>query len=262
MSKARARATVFSQLREFKTVVRGIVDRAAIDEDYRKALKPYQVSHQRFLNLGIAGRHASISCSIDVDKDVQELLEYNLIKLGHLMSDKKVQGKIELKPNRPNYRGRAGWDSDLRVTKGLSYDYCEQGKCTNSCKRLLQPVCFICPKCKASTLSSNPAFQIEDLDKVCKCASCKCNVKSNEWLCGCGSKWHTCDIHRNIQPQPSKKPPGSEPAARAKRPMGPLTQEQLQEIDTKRMRRAGHQMIPLSSNILSVKLRERFAHLL
>ncbi len=265
-SKARARATIFSQLNEFKRVVKGVVERAAKDEAAKGALRPMHVTHQRFLNLGIAGRHATINCSVEVDKQTADLIEYNLIRLGHYMSDKKVQlfkeGKVELKANKPNFRGRSGWDSNLKVLKGFVFKELDYSANASGSKRLLQPECFQCPSCKASTISTNPAFQSDDLDKVCKCATCKSNAKSNMWLCSCGIKWHTCDKHKHIQLQNSKKPPSGEPTARPKRQIGPLTNEQLQEIDTKRMRKSSNHLLPPSSNILSAKLRERFAHLL
>ena len=43
---------------------------------------------------------------------------------------------------------------------------------------------------------------------------------------------------------------------------GPFTHEQLAAIDNKRIRRAPAVILPPSSNILRVKLGERFAHLL
>ena len=265
-SKARARATIQMQLTEFKKVVRGIVERAAKDEDSKSAIKPCKITHQRFISLGLAGKHAAINCSIEVDDDVMKAVEGQLIKLGHLISAKQIrnfqEGSLKLKPSMPNLKGRAGWDSNIQPIKQATWSKICNLQATGHAKRALDPICLQCPKCKASTISANAAFQSEDLDKVCKCATCKRNSKSNDWLCSCNAKWHLCNMHSHIVRQSSKKPPKSESIPRPKRQIGPLNFEQLQEIDTKRMRKSNGHLIPLSGNILSAKLRERFAHLL
>jgi hypothetical protein len=266
LRKSRARATIHMQLNEFKNVFRGIVDRAAKDECSKNALKPYKVTHQRFLSLGLAGKHAAISCSIEVDQDVMCTVEWQLIKLGHMISGKQIKqfqdGILQLKPAMPNLKGRAGWDSNIKSIRTATWDKDCNKQAQDNSKRALEPICLQCPSCKASTLSTHAAFQSEDLDRICKCVSCKQSNKSNDWLCSCHVKWHLCNKHNQIAMQICKKPPKCEPIARPKRQVGPLTNEQLQEIDTKRMRKSNGHLIPISANILSAKLRERFAHLL
>jgi hypothetical protein len=268
MSKARARATIFSQLTEFKKTVRGIIDRGINDEEKRNKFRPLKVTHERFLSLGIKGKHAAISCSIDVDDETLRLLELNLITLGHRVSTKQQkdfrEGKITFKPVVPNLKGRAGWDSKIKLREGALYQPKPRQKHTaNCCKRSVQPVCFQCPQCKASVLSSNQAFQNVDLDKVCKCKSCKAYVKVRDWRCSCLNRWHLCDKHQSYANPISKKPPSSLPSSSSsnKRQLGPFSMEQLREIDTKRMRKCNSQLLTPSPNILSVKLRERFAYL-
>ncbi len=122
-------------------------------------------------------------------------------------------------------------------------------------------VCFQCPACGASELSSNQAFQLEDLDRSCKCKSCKANCKVKDWRCGCHTPWHLCARHQVHANRKRKEPPSSGALPAAKRLVGPLTLEQLQELDTKRISKGKFNAIPPSPNILSAKLRERFAYL-
>ncbi len=129
-------------------------------------------------------------------------------------------------------------------------------------KRELEQTQFSCPQCNKETPSKNQCFQLQDLDKVNKCKNCKVNVKVRDWMCSCGHTWHLCDIHRSYCSQQSnKKPLSNVPSQCRKRMLGPLTHEQLQEIDTKRMRRTNQHVLPPAPNILSAKLRERFAYL-
>ena len=133
----------------------------------------------------------------------------------------------------------------------------------------LQPIRLFCPYCKAQIISTNTAFQMEDLDKICKCKSCQKGHKVSMWKCCCGVKWHTCDRHRtcvvgkahqsmaldNAQ-ETSKNKNG------AKRKLGPLTPQQLEAHDHKRIRCDNHGVLPVTLNMLSPKLKIRFAHLI
>ncbi len=267
-SKARARATIHSQIKEFKLVVRGVIDRAAPGDFLKEAFRPMKVTHHRLLQLGVMGKITAISCSVLASHKAQNLVETNLIKLGHPLSSKQLKefqdGKTMLKPCIPNWKGRAGWDSNLLILDKQSTNKEDPGVVIPHCqvKRPYENYLFQCPRCKANVSSSHPAFQLQDLDKVCKCKSCKASSRSSLWLCSCGAEWHTCTIHRQIPQQCSKKPPSSAPNAACKRCIGPLSQEQLLSVDAKRMRRSNSHLLPPSRNILSIKLQERFAHLL
>ena len=127
-----------------------------------------------------------------------------------------------------------------------------------------QRVCFYCPECTASELSSNAIFQIEDLDRKCKCSNCKRSSKVNNWMCACRRKWHLCAHHQVYANCNKKKLSCSSGPAPAKRLVGPLSLEQLQEFGVKRIHnsKSSFQPLPPNRNILSAKLRERFAHLL
>ena len=97
-------------------------------------------------------------------------------------------GNLSLKPTILNLRGRVGWDSNITKNCGAV----DAGPCPimqATANAMLQQssnaVCFQCPACGASELSSNQAFQLEDLDRSCKCKSCKANCKVKDWRCGC-----------------------------------------------------------------------------
>ena len=125
-----------------------------------------------------------------------------------------------------------------------------------------QPACYQCPKCNASVISTHKAFQLIDLDHICKCNRCNNNVKAKDWMCNCQTRWHLCHIHQSCTSDILKQnDPINKPCRANKRPLGPFTHEQLVNIDTKRSRKEPPRILPPSPNILSVKLRDRFAHL-
>ena len=183
------------------------------------------------------------------------------------------QGEISLKPVFPNLKGRVGWDSGIKATASNASngnasnaipisDASNASSARSSIDSPSSLVCFQCPACNASELSSNKAFQLEDLDVTCKCKTCKVNRKSKDWRCGCRIPWHLCTIHQSNANNKIMKPPSSNPTLKRKATVGPFTLEQLQEIDTKRMRKCTRQPLPPAANLLSAKLRERFAYLL
>ena len=269
-SKARARAHIQAQINEFKKAMRGVVQRAIYDEDLKAKFKPHKITNEKFLNLGIKGKFPAICCTIEVDNETAQLLEYNLITLGHRVSAAKVQefreGITTFIPIVPVFKGRAGWDSNIKVQtakhkpdNGNAIATLASNKVS---KRELEQTQFKCPHCNEETQSNKQCFQLQDLDKVNKCKKCKVNVKVRDWMCSCAHTWHLCEIHRSYCSQQSnKKPLSNVPSQCCKRMLGPLTHEQLQEIDTKRMRRTNQHVLPPAPNILSAKLRERFAYL-
>ena len=129
-------------------------------------------------------------------------------------------------------------------------------------KRPREDISFYCPKCKAPCNSNKCCFQLQDLDKVNKCKNCNVNVKARDWMCSCDHTWHLCAAHRSYcSGKQTKKPPCNGSGQSSKRMLGPLSNEQLQEIDAKRMRKSNQHILDPAPNILSVKLRERFAYL-
>ena len=133
------------------------------------------------------------------------------------------EGKSWIKPCFPNFKRRARWDSNIKTIRIAKWgDSCEQ-VWIGTHKRVFQPMCHLCPQCKASSPSTHTAFQNEDLDKIYKCTTCKKSSKINDWLCSCHIRWHLCDSHSVEITQASKRPPKSEPIAKQKRQIGPLT---------------------------------------
>ena len=141
--------------------------------------------------------------------------------------------------------------------------------------------CFTCPSCQAPLLSTDSIFQLKDLDKPAKCKGCSSSSKVGHWMCSCQLHWHLCTKHIDCctsntnSINSSSKQPLMLHNTGVKR-IATQTFEQLQAVDDKRalkeIRRSmtksskhvtpAHSILPPQSNILSQKLRERFAHLL
>ena len=121
--------------------------------------------------------------------------------------------------------------------------------------------CFMCPHCNHPQVSNTAAFQLQDLDKVHKCKNCKRTSKVQAWLCMCHLRWHSCIKHQAYANCATSKTTPCSTAKPVKRPLGPLTLAVLQEIDAKRIRINPPRILPPAPNLLSIKLRERFAHL-
>ncbi len=134
------------------------------------------------------------------------------------------QGELSLKPNAPNLNGRAGWDARIKPVlptnasnkQGTTNMQGEQSSTSS------MPACLQCPSCQASQLSTNKAFQLIDLDKVCVCSTCNTRVKSKDWMCSCQLKWHLCSKHQACTTQVTKNAPCDKPRRGTKR-KGPFT---------------------------------------
>ncbi len=265
--KARAKATVQMQLREFKNTCRGVLQRGVQDEEVHNLFRPCKITHERFLNLGLRGKHPAIEASIIFDEEAREVVQKNLITLGHRIPNKKIQefieGKIYLKPNVPNLKGRAGWDSNLAIMPQRDSTVVQHEPtpiANGECKQASN-TCFMCPHCNHPQVSNTAAFQLQDLDKVHKCKNCKRTSKVQAWLCMCHLRWHSCIKHQAYANCATSKTTPCSTAKPVKRPLGPLTLAELQEIDAKRIRINPPRILPPAPNLLSIKLRERFAHL-
>ncbi len=267
-SKARARATVEMQLREFKNTVRGILQRGLHDEEVQALFKPCKVTHDRFINLGIKGKYPAICASIIFDDASRDIVQQNLITLGHRIPKKEiakfVEGSIGIKPNLPNFKGRAGWDSNIAMLpQGIAATQ-QPATCNQQAVELCNATsntCYMCPRCKHPELSSRNAFQLVDLDTTCKCNHCKVSTKVQDWLCMCHLRWHSCIKHQSQATQAKSKNTPLSKARPVKRSVGPLTAAELQEIDVKRIRKNPPRVLPPAPNLLSINLRELFAHL-
>ncbi len=234
-------------------------------EEMQAIFKPCKITHQRFINLGIEGKHPAISASIIFDDNIRDIVQQNLISLGHCIPKREMakfmQGSLSLKPNLPNFKGRAGWDSNLTI---LPNPQATQQSAT-SVQQLVEqskPDCDTCYMCKFPELSSCKAFQLVDLDAKRKCGHCKEATKVQDWLCMCNQRWHLCIKHQSYANKATdKNTPLSKASRPGKRAVGPLTLAELQEIDARRMRNRPPRVLPPAPNLLSSNLRDRFAHL-
>ena len=89
-SKARRRASIQMQIREFTTTFRGISERAILAHDIQALFKPANVKQERFKNLALNGTYPAISTNIVCTQDIFNHVMSNIIKLGHLILDIRV----------------------------------------------------------------------------------------------------------------------------------------------------------------------------
>ena len=266
--QSRARATVEMQLREFKATVRGVRQRGNYNLLHSNFLKPIKVTHSRFKGLGVKGKYQAPGIALILSEQIHRQIEDHLIRLGHPLSNVQItnfrDGQVTLEPNLPNLKGRVGWDSKLTGNSQMCGTRAGQVPTSINTHTQQQhsPICLECPLCKASALSNGGKFQREELDTHNKCTSCKATSKIRDWMCSCQQPWHLCNVHQSCATHKAKILPSSKPCKGVKRPLGPFTQEQLTEIDAKRIRKAPAIIRPPTANMLSVHLRERFAHLL
>ena len=269
-SKAKSRATVQSQLNKFKVISRGVINRAISDDNIKNMFKPIRIKHEKLLGLGIKGKHPAFACAVQMSRDEIRSLETHIILLGRNIAEKKIRqyitGDIELKPTHPTMKGKAGWDSRIKVCENYKSKTCQHDalvihKHTIN-KRKHDEAHFKCPKCAYHVNADSPCFQLQDLDKVCRCKSCKVNVKVRDWLCSCDHTWHLCAVHRSYcSGTNNKKLPSSRSSMTVKRPIGPLSNEQLLQVDAKRMRKSNDHLVGPTLSMLGPILRERFAYL-
>ena len=169
-------------------------------------------------------------------------------------------------PIQPKLKGRVGWDSKIaqlpRNALGPLQQIIQQPWDIDE-RSGSYPICLTCPQCKNESASNSITIKQQDLDIKSKCNKCKHNIKARDWMCKCRQPWHLCDIHMSCA---SKYTKGVVPTHKSckgiKRAIGPLTHEQLVELDNKRMRKKPRTILAPAPNILSAKLRERFAHIL
>ncbi len=192
--------------------------------------------------------------------------------LGHKISGKKLKdfkaGVHTLRAMPLALRGRVGWDSALGKNHKYHHKQYSTPQCndpsdddtSNTMQYVPRTICLACPKCKAVELSSNKAFQLNDLDKAIKCVSCNTNQKISKWTCSCHTPWHLCQSHK-LSYYERQKPLQTKPSKGSKR-IHTMPHEQLVAHDRKRARCEPRAILPPQSNILSSGLRERFAYLL
>ena len=139
------------------------------------------------------------------------------------------------------------------------------------------PTCFTCPACGAAVLSNNKSFQLKDLDDTLLCKVCNARSKIDRWRCKCQLPWHVCTTHgrRCLYKGTAERANKSRTALGGVKRIAPLTFEQLNAFDDARANKQLQKRIraiskpakpatilPPQANILSQKLREKFAYLL
>ena len=192
-----------------------------------------------------------------------------------------------LRPKPLILKGRAGWDSKLtpktKPTPSCGEDRSEprvrDATCRDDAKQAPLPTWYTCPACNAPRLSNSIIFQLRDLDNPVFCRSCKVSSKVGRWRCKCQLSWHLCTQHifrcnHNDANSNRKQPPKQQ--NRGTKRIAFQSFDQLQAFDDKRAakerrrnitkssscRTLAHNILPPQSNILSQRLKERFAHLL
>ncbi len=152
-------------------------------------------------------------------------------------------------------------------------------------------VLLTCPTCNKQETCGNKAFLQKDLDASFKCNSCRTPSRVREWTCPCQLPWHACPLHQdsprrfttdmfgntitNTSDVPSTMLHGYTTKRKACQEQA-LTHEQLIQYDLKRARKeqrkmsakptqnyatfTQHEVLMPKANLLSNKLKERFAY--
>jgi hypothetical protein len=275
--KARRRATVGMQLREFKNTVRGVADRAFYDQESKDMFKPIKIQHERFLHLAIRGKMPAINLALDLDEGRIRTIEDKLIMLGHKISGTKLRqytsGSLGLASKPLMLNGRVGWDSKLdkstttnvgemsNSNNPIAQHDTMNNKCGNH-KSTPEVICLACPGCKACITSNNPVIQLVDLDRSIKCEPCGKHIRAKDWNCKCLIPWHLCSVHRHSHSKCSTKNLSLSVPSQGSKRIPTMSLEDLRALDNKRARRGPPAILPPQTNILSPGLRVKFAHLL
>ncbi len=162
-SKARARACVLSQLNCFKRTFRGVAKRALCHKEELDLFKPLKIKHERFLGLGVQGKHAGFACCVLLSGAEAKQIERQIILLGRKLAESKLRqfmgGEITLEPHIPTMKGRAAWDSNIKIC----VNYKNKDPSTVSCCHLKVPSVHMnlststVPPAKRKLTPQNPA---------------------------------------------------------------------------------------------------------
>ena len=197
-----ARATLDKQLRAFKRIARGTVERTLADDGDARLFRPTQCKLNALEGVGILGRLPSISGSVCVSDEEQRALAMALSKLTRTASAKThddfINFKVKLIPHILKLRGKAGWDSTIPIltdngegARGWGHLFEEK-----SMVPAPEAAFFKCPSCIGVESSLRANFQRRDLDQKIKCPFCGKGSPSRKWKCTCGQPWHACETHK------------------------------------------------------------------
>ncbi len=267
-SKAGTKASTAQQIAQFKNNIRGVVARTIYNPNHIQYFKPHKTNTYKYKGLAIDGIQVAVNMDVFMTDAQRASVERHIIRLGHFMSDDKVQkfrgAEVKLKPGKLRLTGKVAWDAKLKHEYQLEVD-------TPMIHDITDPVYFnseaviSCPHCDHATTTI--IIKSNDLDGTSKCTKCKKNVKAKDWKCVCKKPWHTCDFHKFSTTSSSKysnisKDDAQGTSKATKRTFGPLTQEELINIDNKRRKWSSPAIYQLAPTLLSAKLRDRFAHIL
>jgi len=210
--------TAYKQICEFRIQVRMIINKCLYASQDKGLFKPAAGTKDALIGVGIKGKHASLSFNVSIDESERQAVAFELCRLNRTISialaHKFLQGDVCLLSQDLKLKGKASWDSAIRVNP----QYCIQvGKWHNNYRvnvdTLEHATYYNCPKCRHAEPSSLCAFQLKDLDYSIKCITCKHSTPVLHWKCECEVLWHGCSIHR-VAAQARTELPRRETASR------------------------------------------------
>jgi ribonuclease HI len=215
-------ATLAQNLAAFKRAVRTIVRWTSLDPRIKRMFEPDQCKQPQLKGLAIDGVYPAISCNLCISEHIQELLQYQLIKLTrriNLKSTKQfLQGEHTLPLRKIELKGAAIWDKNICKTAEPCNLHenavpLQNGEGCGS-ERLYLPLNRIyCPSCGQGRWTKNTHIRRDNLGAPITCGGCKAKPRSLLWQCACDTPWATCDRHAILKAVETPKP---KPKARAK----------------------------------------------
>ena len=232
---------------------------------HREYFKPFKTNIYKYKAVAIEGIQTAISMDIYMSNEQRKIVEYHIIHIGHTITDKKLEafrsGGIPLNINKVRLTGKVIWEAKLRKSFEIAVDLPSLQDRDEATPHFMEAI-ITCPICSNSTTTNN-IIKNRDLDSISKCTKCRRNIKANDWKCSCNIPWHTCQSHKySTISSNNTKNVTHRTLLGTKRAIGPLTHEELINIDNKRIKRTTPAFYPLAPSLLSAKLRDKFAHIL
>ena len=201
---ARTKPTLDKQLKEFKKMVKAVIDKDFGGQGEAKIFKPAKQQADLLRGVGILGKHACLSFNIVVTESEQSAMAKALIRVNRTISDKHIveymQGARKLAPHDIKMNGKTGWDSSLPIVNDEStYSNRWEPFAIGKEPPRKTIVFYVCPNavCSKREPSSAKGFQPYDFDKLQKCQHCRKTTAARKWLCECKVPWFTCEAHRS-----------------------------------------------------------------
>ena len=198
---AMARANPDKLLRDFKTLLRGVVSRVLAGGGDLALFRPGPVAKDVLRGLGILGPAANLSFNVHVGTDEKNAIAKALVRLSRHVTVQHLEDYIarrrKLVPKVLALNGKAGWDSTITTlshahTTGPDWDAAAPGTSAPQAGTQF----YECKSCNKVEPSTCKEFQYHDLDLRRKCFHCKKHSEVKEWRCSCGVRWYLCPTHR------------------------------------------------------------------